>query len=215
MTIAGESRSARRDSVRNRARLVEAAREVFAERGFDATLDDIARHAGLGTGTAYRHFPNKRALAAEVLAGATEQIVVDARAALEIDDPWLALVEFFQRNAERQARDRGLYQAQTGLGDDEVQARIWPEVVAAVTELFQRAGRAGVVRADAAPQDIAAIFALLGPAFEMSRTVSPTLWQRYLALILDGLRATDRPPLPAPPPPIEALPLILRSGKHR
>jgi hypothetical protein len=81
--------------------------------------------------------------------------------------------------------------------------------------LFERAARAGVVRPDAAPQDIAAIFALLGPAFEMSRTVSPGLWQRYLALILDGLRATDRPALPAPPPPIEALPLILRSGKQR
>ena len=215
MTSAGEGRGTRRDSVRNRARLVDAAREVFAERGFDATLDDVARHAGLGTGTAYRHFPNKRALAAEVLAGATEQIVLDARAALEIADPWPALVEFFQRNAERQARDRGLYQALTGQGDDEVQARIWPEIVAAVTELFRRAHRAGAVRADAEPQDIAAIFALLGPAFEMSRTVSPALWQRYLALILDGLRATDRPALPAPPPPLEALPLILRSGKHR
>ena len=214
MTSAGETRGARRDSVRNRARLVEAAREVFAERGFEATLDDIARHAGLGTGTAYRHFPNKRALAAEVLAGATEQIAVDARAALEIDDPWRALVDFFRRNAERQARDRGLYEALTGQGDDELQARIWPQIIAAVGELFDRAHRAGVVRADAAAQDIAAIFALLGPAFEMSRTVSPGLWQRYLALILDGLRATDRPALPAPPPPLEALPVILRAGKR-
>lgn len=215
MTSAGEVRGARRDSVRNRARLVDAAREVFAARGFDATLDDIARHAGLGTGTAYRHFPNKRAIAAEVLAEATEQIVVDARAACEIDDPWLALVAFFERTAERQARDRGLYQALTGQGDDEVQSRIWPAIVAAVTELFGRAVGAGVVRADAVPQDIAAIFALLGPAFEMSRSVSPELWRRYLALVLDGLRAVDRPPLPVPPPPIEALPTILRSGKQR
>jgi AcrR family transcriptional regulator len=205
--------SARKDSVRNRARLVAAAREVFAERGFGATLDDIARHAGLGTGTAYRHFANKQALAAEVLSGATEQIVADARAALAIDDPWPALVAFFRSTAERQARDRGLYEALTGQGDDEARARIWPEIVAAVTELFGRARRAGVVRADAAPQDIAAIFALLGPAFEMSRTVAPGLWERYLALVLDGLRATDRPALPAPPPPIEALPMILRAGK--
>jgi len=54
-------------------------------------------------------------------------------------------------------------------------------------------------RADASPHDIAAIFALLGPAFEMSRSNTPELWRRYLALILDGLRATDRPALPAPP----------------
>ena len=76
-------RPARRDSVRNRERLVVAAREVFAERGFGATLDDIARYAGLGTGTAYRHFPNKHAIAAEVLRDATEQIVVDAEEALK------------------------------------------------------------------------------------------------------------------------------------
>jgi AcrR family transcriptional regulator len=64
----------RQDAARNRDRLVDAARVVFAEHGFDATHDDIARHAGVGTGTAYRHFPDKRAIAAEVLAGATQQI---------------------------------------------------------------------------------------------------------------------------------------------
>ncbi|MEU4240764.1 helix-turn-helix domain-containing protein [Actinoplanes sp. NPDC026619] len=205
--------SVRKDSARNRARLVEAAREVFAERGFGATLDDIARHAGLGTGTAYRHFPNKQAIAAEVLAGATEQIAVDARHALTIDDPWAALVAFFEANAARQARDRGLYEALTGRGDDETQARIWPEIIVAVTELFDRAHTAGVVRADATPQDLAAIFALLGPAFTMSRQLSPDLWRRYLGLLLDGLRATDRPPLPAPPPTAADLPILLKSGK--
>ena len=206
--------SVRSDSARNRARLIESAREVFAERGFGATLDDIARHAGLGTGTAYRHFPNKQALAAEVLAGATEQIAADARESLAIDDPWEALVTFFERNAERQARDRGLYEALTGRGDDDTQARIWPSIISTVTELFTRAQRAGAVRADAAPQDIAAIFAFLGPAFEMSRTVAPDLWRRYLTLMLDGLRATGRPPLPAPAPPVEALQTIMKAGKR-
>ena len=201
--------------MRNRARLLAAAREVFAERGFDATLDDIARHAGLGTGTAYRHFPNKQAVAAEVLADATEQIATDAREALAMDDPWRALVTFFERAAARQARDRGLYETLTGQGNDEEQARIWPEIIAAVSQLFDRAHRSGAVRADAAPQDIAVIFALLGPAFEMSRTTSPELWRRYLALILDGLRASDRPELPAPPPPLTALNTILKAGKRR
>jgi AcrR family transcriptional regulator len=204
---------ARSDSVRNRARLVEAAREVFAERGFGATLDDIALHAGLGTGTAYRHFPNKRAIAAEVLTEATERIVTDARESLLIEDPWTALTEFMNRTGARQARDRGLYETLTGQGDDAEQARIWPEIIDAVTELFRRAQRAGAIRADAAPQDIAAIFALLGPAFAMSRTSAPDLWRRYLALVLDGLRATDRAELPAPPPPLSDLQTILRAGK--
>lgn len=205
----------RSDSVRNRGRLLDAAREVFAERGFAATLDDIARHAGLGTGTAYRHFPNKQALAGEILTEATAQIAADAHEALAIDDPWRGLEFFFEQSALRQARDRGLYEALTGRGDDEAQARIWPGIISAVTALFDRAYAAGVLRADAAPQDIAAIFALLGPAFEMSRAAGDTLWRRYLALILDGLRATDRPPLPTPPPPLSSVAAILRTGKQR
>ncbi|TDW23938.1 TetR/AcrR family transcriptional regulator [Kribbella kalugense] len=202
----------RRDSVRNRERLVTSAREVFAEHGFGATLDDIARHAGLGTGTAYRHFPNKHAIAAEVLRDATEQIVVDAEEALAIEDPWDGLVQFFQRTASRQATDRGLYETLTGQGDDDEQARIWPRIVASVTELFERGQRAGAIREDAAPQDVAAVFAMLGPAFAMSRTIDPELWRRYLALMLDALRP-GHPPLPVPPPPAAALDTILRSSK--
>jgi AcrR family transcriptional regulator len=214
VTEGGPGKRTRRDSVHNRERLVAAAREVFAERGFGATLDDIAAHAGVGTGTAYRHFANKRAIAAEVLTGATEQIVLDARAALEVDDPWAALEAFCERTGARQAADRGLYETLTGQGDDREQARIWPEIIAAVTELVERAQRAGVLRADAAPQDVAAVFALLGPAFEMSRSTGSPLWRRYLALLLDGLRAGDRPALPVPPPPPEALDAILRAGKR-
>ena len=211
----GGGRATRKDSVRNRVRLIDAARAIFAERGFSASLDDIAKQAGVGIGTAYRHFPNKQAIAELVLADATEQIAVDARTALAIDDPWQALATFFDLVATRQAADRGLYEALTGQGDAEAQARIWPEIVAAVTELFDRAHGAGVIRADAAPSDIAAIFALLGPAFEMSHGITPDLWRRYLALVLDGLRATDRPAIRTPPPPSESLDAILKAGKRR
>ncbi|MDT5126308.1 MAG: hypothetical protein QOH54_1952 [Mycobacterium sp.] len=207
------ARAARKDSVRNRALLVEAAREVFAERGFGATLDDIARHAGVGVGTAYRHFANKQAVAAEVLTEATEQIVADARRALTIADPWDALVDFFEHTAERQAADRGLYETLTGQGDPEGQARIWPDIIAAVTELFERAARAGAVRADATPQDVAALLVLMGPAYEMTRRIGPRLWQRYLHLMLDGLRATDRPALEVPAPPLDAVEAIITVGK--
>ncbi|MFT4125266.1 MAG: helix-turn-helix domain-containing protein [Gordonia sp. (in: high G+C Gram-positive bacteria)] len=209
-----KGRPVRRDSVRNRQLLVEAAREVFAERGFGATLDDIARHAGLGTGTAYRHFPNKQALAAEVLRDATEQIVTDAHEALDVADPWSALVQFFERVAERQAADRGLYETLTGQGDRYAQAEIWPRIVVAVRRLFDRAHEAGTLRADAVAEDIAAVFALLGPAYAMSRTVHRHLWRRYLILLLDGLRAEGRTPLPGPPPAAADLPVLLGTGKQ-
>lgn len=207
------ARPARADSVRNRQLLIESAREVFAARGFDATLDDIAKHAGLGTGTAYRHFPNKQSLAAEVLSDATTQIVTDARDALDVADPWVGLVQFFERVAERQAADRGLYETLTGQGDAEEQARIWPQVISAVTELFTRAQQAGAVRQDAVPQDIAAMFAMLGPVFQISRTVRSDLWRRYLAYLLDALRPGDGPKLPIPPPKSNDLNLILFAGK--
>lgn len=209
-----ESRPARRDSVRNRQLLVDAAREVFAERGFEATLDDVARHAGLGTGTAYRHFPNKHALAAEVLRGATEQIVTDAHEALDVADPWAALVQFFERVAERQASDRGLYETLTGQGDREAQAEIWPRIVAAVRRLFDRAQKAGAVRPDAVAEDVAAVFALLGPAYAMGRSVHPEVWRRYLILLLDGLRAEGRRPLPEPTPTAADIPALLGTGKQ-
>lgn len=209
-----ESRPARRDSVRNRQLLVDAAREVFAERGFEATLDDVARHAGLGTGTAYRHFPNKHALAAEVLRGATEQIVTDAHEALDVADPWAALVQFFERVAERQASDRGLYETLTGQGDREAQAEIWPRIVAAVRRLFDRAQKAGAVRPDAVAEDVAAVFALLGPAYAMGRSVHPEVWRRYLILLLDGLRAEGRRSLPEPAPTAADIPALLGTGKQ-
>ncbi len=203
----------RQDAVRNRAKLVAAAREVFAEHGFEATLDDIARHAGVGVGTAYRHFPNKQTIAAEVLADATSSIADDARAALAVEDPWTGLVTFFELTGARQAADRGLYETLTGQGDPEQQARIWPEIIETVGALFERARAAKVIRDDAEPQDIAAIFTMLGPAFAMSRSTTPELWRRYLALMLDGLRPAGQPAFPVPAASLTQLDAILFAGK--
>ena len=197
----------RSDAARNRARLLQAAREVFAVRGLGATLDDVARHAGVGT--AYRHFPNKHALAAEVLAGATRQIVVDAQDALGIDDPWLALVSFFEVVGARQAADRGLHQALAGQGAASDKADLWPQIVVAVRELFARAHAAGVIRADVRAEDTGPIFAMLGVTFTMG-VPEQQIWRRYLALLLDGLRATDRRPLPGTAPVLETFDDLVR-----
>jgi AcrR family transcriptional regulator len=171
--------SPRKDAERNRARLVAAAREVFAERGLAATLDDIAARAGVGTGTAYRHFADKHELAAEVLAEATQQIADDAAAALAVADPWDAVVTFFETTAARQAADRGLYEALAGQGRAADKVRIWPDIVAAVTELFERARTAGALRDDVRAEDAVPLFAMLGAVDD---------WRRYLALLLDGMR---------------------------
>jgi AcrR family transcriptional regulator len=190
----------RKDAARNRELLIGSARMVFAEYGLDATLDDIARHAGVGTGTAYRHFPNKGVIAAEVLADATQQIADDADAALRMDDPWDAVVAFFERVATRTADNRALYQNLTGQGRVDDKTRIWPHIVDGVTQLFERAKRAGAIRADAEPEDAAVMFAMLGVTF-----AGTDHWRRYLGLLLDGLRAVDRPKLPGPAPSFATL----------
>jgi AcrR family transcriptional regulator len=190
----------RKDAARNRELLIGSARAVFAEYGLDATLDDIARHAGVGTGTAYRHFPNKGVIAAEVLADATQQIADDADAALRMDDPWDAVVAFFERVATRTADNRALYQNLTGQGRVDDKTRIWPHIVDGVTQLFERAKRAGAIRADAEPEDAAVMFAMLGVTFAGTEH-----WRRYLGLLLDGLRAVDRPKLPGPAPSFATL----------
>jgi AcrR family transcriptional regulator len=197
----------RKDAARNRDRLIDAARTVFAERGIDATLDDIAREARVGTGTAYRHFPNKKVIAAEILAEATQQIATDAEDALSIDDPWDAIAAFFEHTAARLAADRGLYQILAGQGDVDDKTRIWPHIVDGVTRLFDRAKKAGVIRTDAEPEDAAVLFAMLGVAF-------PTqAWPRYLALLLDGLRAIERPELPCTPPAFTTLDDVIAVSK--
>src|ERR1700761_4071147 len=99
------SRPLRKDAARNRAALLEAARVVFAERGLDASLDDIARQAGLGVGTAYRHFAKKPAVIAGIFDQAIDEVLATADAARAIEDPCLALATFFEAAATSQAKD--------------------------------------------------------------------------------------------------------------
>ena len=159
---------------------------------------------GVGTGTASRHFANKHAIAAEVLADATQQIVDDAETALQMADPWEGIVAFFERVAIRTADNRALYQNLAGQGNVEDKTRIWPHIVDGVTRLFGRARTAGAIRADAEPEDAAVMFAMLGVTF-----AGTDHWRRYLGLLLDGLCAIDRPELPGPPPSFAALDDVL------
>jgi Transcriptional regulator SbtR-like, C-terminal domain len=149
-----------------------------------------------------------------VLAGATRQIALDAEDASRVGDPWHAVVTFFETIARRQAADRGLYQALAGLGRSDDKVRLWPEIVASVTALFARAKEAGAIRADAEPEDAVMVFAMLGVVFDVHRTGAPELWRRYLALLLDGLRATDRPSLVVAAPAFTALDEVIAVDKR-
>jgi AcrR family transcriptional regulator len=192
------ARPIRKDALRNRALLLEAARTVFAERGLEASLDDIAHAAGLGVGTAYRHFANKQEVVAALFDQAIDDMIANVEAALLVEDPWAALAGFFETAATSQAKDRGLHEVLMGSvphDHDVLRRRFAPPMQL----LFDRARAAGVIRPELGVNDAAVVFAMLGAAYEMHGPSSPESWRRYLALLLDGMRATDRDPLPVPP----------------
>jgi AcrR family transcriptional regulator len=193
MINVAEERPVRKDVARNRARLLQAADEVFAARGGNATLDDIARHAGVGVATAYRHFANKQALLEAMFAQRLEQIVELLRAAEAEDDPRAALESFLYRLGELQSDDKGMREAMASSPALDKSEQIRNEVTPGISLLFDRAKAAGVLRPECEVADIGMVVHMLGAASEFSDERAPQLWRRYLDLLLDGLFAEGQP----------------------
>ena len=101
-------RPLRRDAQRNRDAIIEAARQVFCDHGLEAALEQIARQAGVGIATLYRHFPNRAALLDAVLADTVQAHVEVAEQALATDDPWEGFAFYLEQSCRLQAADRGL-----------------------------------------------------------------------------------------------------------
>ncbi len=190
-------RPQRKDAVRNRAALIQAAREVFARRGFEASMDDIAEHARLGVGTAYRHFPNKYVLADVVFDDVVDDFVARARQSLSEADAWDALVSLLERLLEAQSDNRAIREIMLGQRQDSpVHHRA---MIAAFAEPFARARAAGAVRADAEVADLSAIVIMLCTITDASGARGPRLWRRYLPILLQGMRPGGAA-LPVVPP---------------
>jgi AcrR family transcriptional regulator len=190
----------RADAERNRQRLLAAAKELFAARGLDVTLDEIARHAGVGTGTAYRRFANKDALIDALMVDRVGELAAIAREGLAEPDPGVALTSFFERALALMAADRGLTEVlfSPGRGRERV-AHARGAIAPVVGELVERAVAAGAVRSDIAMTDVPVINFMLYTVVDFAREVEPELYKRYLRIVLDGLRPRDDlDPLPAP-----------------
>ena len=195
------ARPLRRDASVNRERLLDAARELFADKGLGVTLNDIARHAGVGVGTAYRRFANKEEIIDVLFEERLQAVEAVAREALDEPDPWTALTGYLRRTLAMQFGDRGLHQIidDPTLGADrinDVRVRIAPLIV----ELVRRAKAAGVVRDDFEPTDVTFMQSAMAPIMDSTRDVAPGVYERYLTYFLDGIRSDDRQftPLPAP-----------------
>jgi AcrR family transcriptional regulator len=182
-------RRLRRDAERNRQRILAAAAEVFTQRGLDATLDDIARAAGVGVGTVYRRFPDKESLVAELFKDRIDALVAVAEAACSAPDPWQGLVAYLEFAAESMAGDTGLRQLMmyASYGRDQV-AYASQRMRPVIGRLVERAQAAGELRTDFSATDVKLIVFMLASAAEYACHVQPDVWRRYLTLIIDGMR---------------------------
>ena len=194
----------RKDAVQNRARIMAAAREVFARHGFGATLDEVAAFAGVGVGTVYRHFPNKAAVINALFEESAERLVGLARTAAEAEDAWEGFVGFMVDVAELQTTDRGLRDlmltAQEGY---KLREQLREQLRPVLYPLLARARAQGALRPDFDEQDFPVIHVMLAAAYEFTSAAAPDAWRRYLSLMLDGLSASRACPRPLPQPPLD------------
>jgi AcrR family transcriptional regulator len=203
-------RTLRRDAALNRQRLLDAAERVFAERGLEASVDEVARVAGVGMGTLYRRFPTKDALIGELVRELLEHVLAQAREALAVPDGG-GLEQFLYATGGSQASRRGCL---TRLWNDPETAVIKTECRTVIRDLLRDAQDHGRVRLDAVPADIDLIFWSMPGVIDTTKSAGETGWRRHLAIMIAGLRASDRP-LDEPALTSEQVELIRNNPKVR
>jgi AcrR family transcriptional regulator len=190
-------RRLRADAERNRQRILDAARKLFAERGLGVTLNDVAHHAGVGVGTVYRRFPDKKQLIDSLFEQRLEELEGLMKSAVADPDPWHGLTEFMVRALELQAADRGFKEVALGSSDTLARAeQLRERMLPLATKLVERARSAGQLRPDFASPDMPIIQLMIGTVIDAARDVKPDLWRRYLEIFLQGIRAHPSPPQP-------------------
>ncbi|MFL6139736.1 MAG: TetR/AcrR family transcriptional regulator [Frankiaceae bacterium] len=205
MTASGRrnpaGRPLRRDAQRNRERILAAARQLFAERGTDASLDDVAARAGVGVGTVYRRYHSKSALIEELIEERIDELVALAETSLFDADPWQAFVSFLERVMEIFAADRTL--AHLVARSDRARQGIAvarARLEAPVAALVARAKADGRLRPDFADADVAMVHAMLAAVVAETPATAPDLWRRYLVMLVDGLVTARSAPSVLPVP---------------
>jgi AcrR family transcriptional regulator len=197
-------RPLRSDAERNRQRILRAAGKVFAERGLEATMDEIAARAGVGVGTVYRRYPEKELLIDALFEERIEELAGAGQQALAAEDPWQGLVAYLEAAIAQQAANRGLRDLllSSTYGHDRV-ARARERLAPVTAQLLERAQRAGQLRADLAANDVPLLYLMLGAIVDYTRPVEPVAWRRFFALVGDGLRARRTEPTQLPIGPLE------------
>ncbi|MDV7241131.1 MULTISPECIES: TetR/AcrR family transcriptional regulator [Rhodococcus] len=184
----------RKDAARNRARLLEAAEQLFASEGLDVTLKDVALRAGVGVGTVYRHFPTKDDLLDEIFADRLASATDSARRAAADPDGWRGLVRYLE-DSMRTQRDncglRGLVIATVPSCPMVVKSRT--EIAPLVRQMVAKAQKQGTLRPDFDATDVTYIQVALAAIMEATHDTSPDLYRQHLKLFIDGMRAEGPP----------------------
>ena len=189
----------RADARRNRERIVEAARVVFAEQGLGASMNEVARRAGVGLATLLRRFPSRDLLVAAALGDRMGEFAALVERALDDPDPWNGFCWLVHRICAMQAGDRGftevLTQAFPGAGEfEELRELSYRRTV----ELFDRAKDAGVLRLDFSPHDFPMLLMANAGVVTATAGLAPTTSPRLIAYLLQAF-STASAPLPEPP----------------
>lgn len=173
----------RADALRNHERVVAAARELFAERGLDVTVPEVAARAGVGRATVYRSYPSKDELVLAVARDGFRSLQARTLAALAADDAYRALSDYVPDLLEQLARDRGLAAAF-------FEGRLLPaaELVEMIGQLVEAARTSGLVRADAGVLDVRVVLCGVVRQLIVLDERDPAVWRRYAGLILAALR---------------------------
>ncbi len=214
MGTAGESpgeRCLRVDAERNRERLIDAAREVFSESGINASLNEVARRAGVGVATLFRRFPTRDDLITATFAGKMADYADAVDHALADLDPWHGFCGYIERVCAMQAADRGFtdvltatFPAAKGLEAERDRA------AAALDELIDKAKKTGRLRADFVHQDVALILMANAGVVTGTRDAAPDAWRRFAAYLIQAFAAEAARPLPNPPTPRQMYRALLR-----
>ena len=207
-TEAGAPRRA--DAIRNRALVLAAAEEVFAEQGLRAQVEEVARRAGVGVGTVCRNFATKQALLQAVLSSLYESLLARAEDALTEPDPAVAFEAFVLAYSEFSNRHRAFAEQMA----NELEAAAQPvraRLLTVITQLVANAQAVGAIRPDVGPTDVSMLLSGVAHATALAGDLQPRLRERYVRIVLDGLRPHGASELPGQPLSFAEV----RRAKHR
>jgi AcrR family transcriptional regulator len=190
----------RRDAQERRQKLVAAAQREFAVHGVDASLEKIARDAGVAIGTLYRHFPTRLDLLMVAFRPRIEDFLDGAKRAMEMDDPWEGFVYYLENLFGLQAGNRGFndFLSRRFSKSSETE-QIHDRMCQEIDEVLTRAQDSGQVRPDVTLADIVNLIWSNGRIIDATSSTAPNAWRRHLYLALDAYRAERAHPLPEPP----------------